>query len=285
MWRGSRLPNGTHGDGSGNAGTRANVAASASQSADEPHDKLLVNPDSLVYQSPTINVADSRNTLPPLSDEEREAIKRDLGPLVEISKAVTGAANDPGHQKQGQLPGKEKLYEGKPTSFWVAQMKDASWRARVEAVGALEVLGPGDKDVIPALIRELVRMDRFDDGCIARQCAATALGRVGAKQEEAIRALVERILDVQEDRSVVVAAIKAVGKTRESSPAVVGALLKSLEKGGPEVRLAALEAMSVVGQKTPAVVGTLVNAMDDPKAEVQVGVAKALDRVAPGTWE
>jgi HEAT repeat protein len=207
----------------------------------------------------------------------------------------------------GRSQEKEAVYEGKPTSYWVAQLRDTSWRRRSEAVNVLAVLGPSNGEVIPALLVELKHKDPFDKQQIARTSVAATLGIIGAKSPEVASALVERLRDTTENQAVRCAVVLALGKSRIDNPDVVAGVIGALKDAHVKVRIAAANSLTLIGSNNTSVKRALVEMIDEseatlkaaiakgssvalfslqrPDKEVQVAVAKALDGIAPGTWE
>jgi hypothetical protein len=76
----------------------------------------------------------------------------------------------------------EAVYQGRPASFWIRQLKDKDSSLRQQAMWALSRLGPTQEGVVTALaamLKDKSEGVRFD--------AAVNLGRMGRKQQRRFR--------------------------------------------------------------------------------------------------
>src|SRR5690349_10638819 len=80
----------------------------------------------------------------------------------------------------------EPTVEGKTVHEWVARLKDKDAEVRREAVVALEKIGPGPRDVVPALIGALKDREAF-----VRQRVVLALWEFGSGARAAVPALAQ----------------------------------------------------------------------------------------------
>src|SRR5262249_37742090 len=87
--------------------------------------------------------------------------KLTTGPLALLSAFVVGAVLGATVGSSFWFPAKEPatevkegaVYQGKPASSWIAQLQDNDPFARLEAVQALEHIGPKEKAVVSSLAR------------------------------------------------------------------------------------------------------------------------------------
>jgi HEAT repeat protein len=98
----------------------------------------------------------------------------------------------------------EPVYEGRPASYWLAEIKHENGPNRWRAALALRSLGPGVKGAVPAL-REALK----DRDPTVRWAAAGALGSYGPKAKSALPELRE-MAEKEEDPSARKAAALAV---------------------------------------------------------------------------
>jgi HEAT repeat protein len=78
----------------------------------------------------------------------------------------------------------EATFQGRPTSYWIGELKSPWYMARVRAANALSQLGPEAHRAIPDLIELL------DDGePLVRWAAASTLAQFGPASRDALPAL------------------------------------------------------------------------------------------------
>jgi HEAT repeats len=179
----------------------------------------------------------------------------------------------PSTEHGAQVKG-EAVYQGKPASFWIGQLQDQDPFFRLEAVQALEHIGPKDNAVVCALARML--KDRNEGVRIA---TALALGRFGPDAASAIPELIGCLKD--QHRYVRVHAIRTVGNIGPSDPAVLPAVLAALQDEEPVVRRVALEALGTMGPRAKIALHAIRNAQKDSNPEVRqeaIDVLKKIDR-------
>ena len=78
----------------------------------------------------------------------------------------------PAQNESGPPP--SALYQDRPLSAWLVELKSRDASVRLRAVEALGQIGPGSPDVVPALIRALA-----DEDTRLRSSAVDQLGRFG----------------------------------------------------------------------------------------------------------
>src|SRR5260370_24670147 len=115
----------------------------------------------------------------------------------------------------------EALYQGQPTSFWIRQLQDRAPAFRHQAIQALELIGPKEEAVVPALARMLK-----DRNTGVRMGAAVALRRIGPAAGSAVRELIAALRD--ENQHVRFNAVCALGSISPQDEAVVEALIAPL---------------------------------------------------------
>lgn|SRR5262249_39070189 len=80
------------------------------------------------------------------------------------------------------------IYRGQPIKQWIIEQKDEGTRDRAKAT--LDMVGPDDKDLVPALTALLK-----DDDPVVRSGACKLLGQIGPNAKEALQDLEETFLD------------------------------------------------------------------------------------------
>ncbi len=126
-------------------------------------------------------------------------------------------------QKDETLPignGKdEAIYKGKPTSFWIKQLRDSDPNFRLDAVNALREIGTDGDGVVLALVKTLA-----DKEPTVRDAAREAIASIPLDGK--VPALVQILRG--KDQSVHLAAITLLGeigsKAKDSVPTVVKVL-------------------------------------------------------------
>jgi HEAT repeat protein len=84
-------------------------------------------------------------------------------------------------------PVREPVYEGKPVSSWIADLKDRDREVRDRAVAALEHLAKDSPDAIPALVDSLSTKEyRCKQGCFSPESTVRALSRIGRPAQPAL---------------------------------------------------------------------------------------------------
>jgi HEAT repeat protein len=78
----------------------------------------------------------------------------------------------------------EPVYEGKPLSAWIVQLKDAAPQNRSAAAYAISSMGSAAQSSVPALTVALA-----DENPTVRYAAAWALGEIGPAAQRAVSAL------------------------------------------------------------------------------------------------
>ena len=152
--------------------------------------------------------------------------------------------------------------------FFLRALKDKDFLVWGSAAEALGRLGATDQEAIRAL-REALK----DEDAWVRESAAEALGRLGATDQETIRALREALKD--EDAWVRVRAAEALGRLGATDQETIRALRKALKDGDAWVRESAAEALGRLGA-TDEAIRALREALKDENALVRESAAEAL---------
>jgi HEAT repeat protein len=130
----------------------------------------------------------------------------------------------------------EAFYRGRPTSFWIRQLQDRDPAFRQAAIQALELIGPQEQAVVPAVASML------KDGNVGvRMGAAFALGRIGPEAGPALPDLTTALQD--KNRSVRLTVVGALGSIGPQDEEVRAALQGALQDDDAEVRRAAGKAL------------------------------------------
>jgi hypothetical protein len=135
---------------------------------------------------------------------------------------LTNRADHQGDQGAGKEASQEQgpLYRGKPTAFWLNQLKDADPNFRVEAVEVLGKLSQKNEELIPVLVTALDDVDLK----VGKE-ASKALGSLGPK---VVPALLE-VLKHNKSPNAISRAADAVGYIGPKAEAAVPLLSQSLK--------------------------------------------------------
>jgi HEAT repeat protein len=154
-------------------------------------------------------------------------------------------------------------------------LSDPVVAARLQAVEALETLGPGAAPAVPELIRTLRDPDRF-----VRWAAARTLGKIGPGEAAvAVRPLGRLLHD--HDLDVDLAAATALDRLGPAAHDAVPDLIRALGASDAEKRRATIRTLTSIGTAaTPAVPG-LGRALSDPEAGVRHDAAVLLGKLGP----
>jgi hypothetical protein len=115
----------------------------------------------------------------------------------------------------------EATYRGQPTSFWLAQLQSRDVSFRVMATQALDLIGPQDERVVPALAETL-----NDPGEEVRRAAAFALQRLGSEAKAVVPSLILALKDP--DPLVRINAACALCSMQPQDESIIAALLPML---------------------------------------------------------
>ena len=101
----------------------------------------------------------------------------------------------------------EARFQGFPTSYWIKELKNPSYVARMRAANALSNLGPEAKQAIPDLIELL-----GDSEPLVRWAAADTLGHFGSDARDALPTLKKLAAEDKDPRARASAewAVKAI---------------------------------------------------------------------------
>jgi HEAT repeat protein len=123
----------------------------------------------------------------------------------------------------------ETTYWAQPTSYWLTQLQSRDVSFRVMATQALQLIGPQDERVVPAL-SETIK----DPNAEARRAAAFALWRLGSEAKAAVPSLILALKD--QDPLVRITAACALGSIQPSDESIGAALTPLLQDDNPNVR-------------------------------------------------
>jgi HEAT repeat protein len=168
---------------------------------------------------------------------------------------------------------KEPIYKGKPLKAWVAALDRQSKETRIEAIRALGKMGAPARAAMLRL-SEILK-DKNEDWSVRMQ-AVSALGNIGPAN-----AVVPRLADALKDESSWVrqSAAIALGKTRGDAELAVPALIAALQDRFSGARSAAAEALGLVGRKAKAAVPALKEMMKKGDGADRITAAAALWRI------
>lgn len=108
----------------------------------------------------------------------------------------------------------EQLFRGKPTSYWLAQFKDADPKFRQEALEALANLAQNDKNLIPRVVAAL-KDKHYEVGQVARN----ALGELSSTPE-----VLSGVLEILEDKQAPFGATNAANVIADMGPGAKSAV-------------------------------------------------------------
>ena len=166
----------------------------------------------------------------------------------------------------------EALYRGQPTSFWIGQLQDHDQIFRVDAVQALEAIGPKDQNVVPALAGMLKDEDRT-----VRMSVVLALCRFGPEAKPAVPQLIRALQD--RNRFIRAYAAKALGNIGTQDERVMAALISALHDETALVHQAALAALGNIDPGAKGASSEDRTADEARKLRVRQQAAEALERI------
>jgi HEAT repeat protein len=185
----------------------------------------------------------------------------------------------------------EPLYDGRPTTFWVAALKDDEPKERRQAALMLGEVGAGKESPTaetkrPLVIAALVAALGDSDGFV-RKCAATSLLMYPKETTVAgDRSNIECLLGALRDDEVVVRRAAARGLWQAGAAAKeaqgVTALTESLSDQDDFVRAYAARALARIGPDAEAAVPRLLQSLrNDEDRDVRKLAAKTLGLIGP----
>jgi hypothetical protein len=167
------------------------------------------------------------------------------------------------------------FYQGKPASFWIGQLQDHDPFFRLDAVRALEHIGPKEKAIVLALARML-----NDSSEVVRTAAALALSRrFGPEAASAIPELIGCLKDRHHYLHLRVLAVRTLGNIGPSDPAVLPVLLAALQDEEPLVRRVTLQTLGTMGPRAKIAVPALRKAQADSDPAVRQEAVDALTKI------
>jgi hypothetical protein len=166
----------------------------------------------------------------------------------------------------------ESLYQDKPISFWIGRLQDHDPFYRLEAVQALEHIGPKDKTAVLSLAKML-----NDNNEGVRIATVLALGRFGSEAKLAIPELIRCLQD--RHRYVRVHAVRALGQIAPSAPDVVPALMATLQDDESIVRWAAIHTLGTIGPRAKKALPAIQKAQKDADPSVRQEASDALEKI------
>jgi HEAT repeat protein len=179
----------------------------------------------------------------------------------------------------------EGFEDNRPTSFWIASLKDADFKKRMQAAAALGSIGPGATEAVPGLVQALKDDDKF-----VRANAALALFKIGADSPEAVLALGEALED--NTPTVRVDAALALRRIGPKSALAIPALIKALRDPTNQnavppftttVTQLAVAALGRIGPQARDAIPVLTAILDDKDSSdfLLQEAAQALDAIHP----
>jgi HEAT repeat protein len=160
----------------------------------------------------------------------------------------------------------------------IANLKDADYRVRLASVDALETLGERAAPAIPTLVAALSDTNKF-----VRWSAARTLGSLNPRQADEVVPGLTRLLSDREDRSVRLAAAKALELYGEHAKEAVPLLARVINRGDKEYIIAILRAIQGIGtdaaKALPNVAWILSDRTQPPS--VRIEAAQTLGRFGP----
>jgi HEAT repeat protein len=171
------------------------------------------------------------------------------------------------------LPEGEAVYRGQPASTWLDQLQARDPAFRQQAVQALQMIGPHDERVVPALAGMLQ-----DPSADVRKSTAFALRCLGSEASGAVPSLVRALQD--ENRAVRLYAAHALRSMQPRDETVIVALLPMLQDESPLVRQTMLQFLGDLGPAGKIALPAVRAALADPDVEVRWEAAEALARIA-----
>jgi len=157
---------------------------------------------------------------------------------------------------------KEAVFQGKPTSYWVKQLKGINNEARVEAADALGVMGPDAKGAKAALTLALK-----DEDTAVRQRAACALGRIDPHDAAVVPPLVALLKD--QDVEVRRQAALALGRLGPTAKDAVSALDEACKDADSQFKILLREAIQRINLEIP--VNSMINSSEPGGAKSPPG--------------
>jgi HEAT repeat protein len=163
----------------------------------------------------------------------------------------------------------EAVYQGKPTSYWVRQLRGSDAASRQEAVQALATIGV---DSVPALIVAL-----GDAAPETRAAAADVLGRIGPAAKGALPTLTATLKDT--DKTVRQHAAFALGVIDPEDTSVVPALIELLKDSDLEVRRHAALSLGRLGPGARPALDALTAASKDADSRFRHLIQNAIRKI------
>lgn len=161
---------------------------------------------------------------------------------------------------------------------------------RVAAIKRLQVMGPGGRDALPALIQVLEDADQGEREAYAGLRAAMALAAIGPDAHPAVPALVDAVERGSAGTEPMVEGdiphdplrVHACDALVKIGPTSVPALIDLLANDNPHVRLRAIDALGRIGPEADSAVPQLEARLEEEDEELRGAIRKAIDRIAPG---
>jgi HEAT repeat protein len=163
-------------------------------------------------------------------------------------------------------------------SILIENLKDRDYRVRLAAADALESLGEAAVPAIPALVEALRDTNKF-----VRWSSARTLGQLNPRQEDIVVPGLMRLLDDREDRSVRIAAAKALEQYGEHAKAAVSLLAHVVNRGDKEYIIAILRTIQGVGTDAAPALANVAWVLSDTSQppSVRIEAAQTLGRFGP----
>lgn len=163
----------------------------------------------------------------------------------------------------------EAVFQGKPTSSWVKQLKSADAAARQEAAKALGNLGAEGVFGLAVALR--------DESPDVRMAAADSLSNIGTEAKPALPALTAALKDPE--KTVRTRAAFALGNVAPEDVSVVPSLIDLLQDTDLEVRRHAALALGRLGPGAKPALEALQEASKDPDSQFRLLVRDAIRKI------
>jgi len=175
----------------------------------------------------------------------------------------------------GCVSTEQVLYKGKPTEYWVKQLKDKDVDTRFAAVGALEAIAPENEEAVLELIEVLKNKD--EEPYVYNK-VIKALGKIGSY---AVPMLVTSLKNHRKEneaefRCSIVWALVEIGPEANTA---IPTLTELLKDSNEEVRYSAVVAVGEIGPGARMVVPILKDLLKDPDEFVRNRAEDSLGKI------
>jgi HEAT repeat protein len=156
-------------------------------------------------------------------------------------------------------------------------LSDPNVRVRLASLDALETMSePAAAPALPVLVKAL-----RDPNLFVRWQAARIVGNLAPRQAELAVPALTRLLTPQEDLSIRLAVVTALGKYGPDAEPAVGALTRSLTGGTIDLQQATIQSLEKIGTKAARALPAVAERLKDPVPAVRAEAARVLGRFGP----